>query len=91
MKKLASEIKAPIVPAIADTNEPKALANINGKYVFAETPLTWTISANPKRPSGKAYSRFANYMLAPTVQSYMDNGGTLADLKYDHAKQFFTI
>lgn len=92
MKKLlASEITAPTVPAVAAPDAPKPLANINGTYVHPETPITWLVQANPKRPSGKAYTRFAAYMEAPTVSDYLNLGGTLADLKYDASKAYLTI
>jgi hypothetical protein len=74
-----------------ESNEPKALANINGQYVFAETPISWLIDKNPKRPSGRAHARFESYMKATTVQEYLDTGGTMADLKYDQARGFLSF
>ncbi len=74
-----------------ESTEPKALANINGQYVFDETPIEWKIEANPKRPSGKAHARFEAYMKAKTVREYLDLGGTTADLKYDQAKGFLAL
>jgi hypothetical protein len=80
------------IPAIADAaTEVKPLANINGVYVHPETPITWLISANPKRPSGKAYARFATYMESSTVADYLNAGGTLADLKYDASRAYLSI
>lgn len=76
---------------VAEATGPKALANINGQYVYADTKLAWAITANPKRPSGRAYTRFEAYMKASTVQEYLDNGGTMSDLKYDQAKGFLTF
>lgn len=68
--------------------EKKPLANINGNYIYPETAITWNIANNPKRPSGKAHARFAEYMSKETVQEYLDAGGTLADLKHDNGKGY---
>jgi hypothetical protein len=89
MKKVTD--KSNTVEATEVAAEVKPLANINGVYVHPTTKLNWLIEANPKRPSGRAYARFAAYMTAATVQEYLDNGGTMADLKYDHSKGYVAI
>lgn len=83
--------KSKKVEAVETNEEVKAIANINGQYVFDETPIEWLITANPKRPSGKAHSRFEAYMKAKTVGEYLQLGGTTADLKYDQAKGFLSL
>lgn len=75
----------------AATEEKAPLANINGVYVHGTSTITWNITTNPKRPSGKAHKRFEAYLGAPTVDDYIAAGGTLADLKYDQQKGFITL
>ena len=70
---------------------PKPLANVNGHYVFDDTKLSWTITSNPKRPSGKAHQRFEAYLGKTTISDYLAAGGTMADLKYDNAKGYVTF
>lgn len=70
---------------------PKPLANVNGHYVFDNTRLAWTTTSNPKRPSGKAHTRFAAYMGKSTVAEYLEAGGTMADLKYDNMKGYINF
>jgi len=86
MKK--STVKA---EAQVESTEPKALANINGKYVFNETAIEWKAASNPKRPSGKAHARFEAYSKASTVGEFLSLGGTTADLKYDESKGFLAL
>lgn len=86
MKKSAAQIEATETTTVAEDKKP--LANINGTYIHDDTKLDWKITANPKRPSGKAYSRFEAYMNQPTVADYIAAGGTMADLKYDQSKGF---
>lgn len=76
---------------IDQVEAPKPLANVNGHYVFDDTKLSWTITSNPKRPSGKAHQRFEAYLGKQTISEYLAAGGTLADLKYDNAKGYVTF
>ena len=62
------------------------------KFEFtAETRIEWTVKKNPKRFGSNAHARAQKYWNSETVQDYLDNGGTLADLKYDAQKNFLSL
>lgn len=75
----------------ASPEEPKRpFTNMNGTNVYPETKIAY-ISENPKRKNSAAYGRFAKYMKAKTIAEFEKLGGTRADLKYDHSKEFVSI
>lgn len=57
----------------------------------SESQLTWVVKKNPKRFGSNAHSRAQRYWNSGTVQEYLDNGGTIADLKYDVQKRFVEL
>lgn len=71
--------------------EPKRpYTNMNGINVYPETKIAY-VTENPKRKNSAAYSRFGKYMKATTVAEFEKFGGTRADLKYDHSKEYVAI
>lgn len=70
--------------------QPRPYTNVNGINVYPTTKLKY-VDSNPKRKNSAAHSRFDAYMKAKTVAEFEKLGGTRADLKYDHAKEFVTI
>lgn len=74
------------------TDEPAArpFTNMNGINVYSTTKISY-VKENPKRKNSAAYHRFGKYMKAKTVAEFEKLGGTRADLKYDHAKEFVTL
>ena len=59
--------------------------------IVAEAELVWVVKKNPKRFGSNAHSRAQRYWNSETVQDYLDNGGTIADLKYDLGKNFLQL
>lgn len=80
IKKTAATAEAPKRP----------FTNMNGINVYPETKIAY-VEENPKRKNSAAYKRFAKYMKAKTVAEFEKFGGTRADLKYDHSKEFVSI
>jgi hypothetical protein len=70
--------------------QPRPYTNVNGINVYPETKIKY-VDSNPKRKNSAAHDRFQKYMKAKTVAEFEKLGGTRADLKYDHAKEFVTI
>ncbi len=68
----------------------KPVMNLSGKYVFADTKITF-VENNPKRPSGKSHARFEAYKNAKSVQEAIAAGCTKADLRYDFDHKFVTL
>lgn len=73
-----------------DATAKKPFTNVNGINVYPETKIAY-VSENPKRKNSAAHTRFGNYMKAKTVAEFEKFGGTRADLKYDHQKEFVKI
>jgi hypothetical protein len=68
----------------------KKVYNINGNTVEESTHLEY-VKTNPKRKNSAAHGRFESYMKSKTVKQFFELGGTLADLRYDHNKEFVTL
>lgn len=66
--------------------------------VKVEDDYTIEYSANPKRPTSKAYARYTAYSKATNIKDYLDiclEGGTKKfarpDLRYDEAHGFLKV
>lgn len=72
------------------TTPKTSLINVNGTNVENSTKIKY-VEANPKRKNSAAHARFSNYMKSKTVEQFLKNGGTIADLRYDQTKGFVEI
>ena len=70
-----------------EPKEPRAPRDNNDNRIIA------TVKDNPKRPSSKAYARYAHYKVGMTVKEFVELAGPegLADIKYDSTKGFITL
>lgn len=46
---------------------------------------------NPKRPGSGAHERFELYKKSKTIEEYLANGGTMADIRWDTKQQFIEL
>ena len=82
--------KAIIKASVAE--KAKTRAGVRGpKGVALTSVITLLAGANPKRPTSKAYERFASYKDGLTVQQALDSGLTTPDLAYDAAHGYIAI
>ena len=82
--------KAIIKASVAE--KAKTRAGVRGpKGVALTSVITLLAGANPKRPTSKAYERFAAYKDGLTVQQALDSGLTTPDLAYDAAHGYIAI
>ena len=79
----AAPAPAPVVAA----KQAKAKAT-NARLLRTITVLAAT---NPKKPSSKAYQRFALYRTGMTVGDYVKAGGRVGDIQYDTRHQFISV
>ena len=65
---------------------------INGTKVNGSTKISY--ADNPKRKGSMAYTRYAKYQVAKTVDGYLklnDSKYAMPDLRHDLNKEFLTI
>mmetsp|Transcript_7548 Transcript_7548/g.11310 ORF Transcript_7548/g.11310 Transcript_7548/m.11310 type:complete len:172 (+) Transcript_7548:3175-3690(+) len=59
------------------------LTDIDAQLIFQ--------SINPKRPGTASYERYEKYKQATSVKNFLNLGGTLADLRFDHSRGYLNI
>lgn len=69
----------------------KAVGVRGPKGVALTAAITLLVATNPKRPTSKAFERFAGYQDGMTVQAALDTGLITPDLVYDAAHGFIAI
>lgn len=89
-------------PAAADTTEDpmaakrkrKSKSGGNGKSrprIPLDAKIEVLVDENPKRKTAAAYERFALYKTGMLVKTFLEKGGTPADLSWDRAHKFIKI
>ena len=53
--------------------------------------ITKRVAENPKRAGSAAFDRFALYRTGMKVSTFLEKGGTRADLSWDTARGFISV
>lgn len=75
------------------SSEPKEPKEPKAPRENVDNRIIATVKDNPKRPSSKAFARYAKYEVGMTVKDFVAEVGPegAADIKYDTAKEFITL